>query len=75
VRQQSPFPLLAWTAASLILVNVLVAQLIIRIFYPGSGFRLGTAVMVAIGVAALGCLIYTVIRWRAYFRDPYDRGT
>jgi hypothetical protein len=75
VRQQSPFPLLAGLIGFLILGNVLVAQIIMRVFYPGSGFRLGTATLVAIGVAALGCLIYTVVKWRAYFRDPYDRGT
>ena len=75
MQQQSPVTLLAGLVAFLILGNVLLAQLILRIFYPGSGLRLGTAALVAIGVAALGCLIFTVIKWRAYFRDPYNRGT
>jgi hypothetical protein len=70
VRKDAPFGLLAWTAICLILVNVLAAQLIIQAFYPGSGLRLGTAVMVALAVVALGGLVYIVVGWRAYLRRP-----
>ena len=74
VRHESPFPLLAGLIGFLILGNILIAQIILQVFYPGSGFRLGTAMLVAIGVGALACLIFTVVKWRAYFRDPHNRG-
>lgn len=68
MQKEAPFRLLAWTAACLILVNVLAAQLIIQAFYPGAGARLGMAVMVALGAVTVGSLVYVVVGWRAYLR-------
>jgi hypothetical protein len=70
VRKDAPFRLLAGLAAFLVLLNVLIAQLIIQAFYPGSGARLGPAVMVALAVVAVGCLVYSIVGWRAYLRRP-----
>jgi hypothetical protein len=72
VRRDAPFRLLAGPAAFLVIVNVLVAQLILQVFYPGSGLRLGTAVMVALAVVAMACLVYSIVGWRTYLRRPPD---
>ena len=70
MRRDAPFRLLAGLAAFLVIMNVLAAQLILQVFYPGSGFRLGMAVMVALAVVAVGCLVYSVAGWRTYLRRP-----
>jgi hypothetical protein len=70
MRKDAPLRLLAGLAAFLVIMNLLVAQVILRVFYPGAGFRLGTAVMVALAIVAVGCLVYSVVGWRAYLRRP-----
>jgi hypothetical protein len=73
VRKDAPFRLLAGLAAFLVILNVLIAQLIIQAFYPGSGATLGPAVMVALAVVAVACLVYSIVGWRAYLRRPPER--
>jgi hypothetical protein len=72
VRRDAPFRLLAGPAAFLIVMNVLLAQVVVQVFYPGSGFRLGLAVMTTLAIVAVGCLVYSVVGWRAYLRRPPD---
>lgn len=70
MRRDAPFRLLGGLVAFLVIMNVLLAQVILQVFYPGSGYRLGVAVMTVLAIVALGCLAYSVVGWRAYLRRP-----
>jgi len=59
--------------ASFVLVNVVIAQAIIRAFYPQSGLQLGTAAFVASAVIAIGGLILVVRSWRAFLSKQRAR--
>jgi hypothetical protein len=73
VRRDAPFSLLAITAAAIVISNVVVAQVIMQMVAPGDGFRFGTAVMIALTIATIGCAAYAVRGWRAYMRGEPDR--
>lgn len=73
VRRDAPSSLLAITAAGIVIANVVVAQALIRALAPGSGYQLGTAVMVALTIVTLGCMVYAVRGWRSYVRGEPDR--
>lgn len=62
--------LLISTAACIVVVNLILAQLIIMRFYPAAGARVGLAGLVALVVIAVLCIAYTVRGWRAYLRRP-----
>jgi hypothetical protein len=70
VQKSAPFSLLASSTACLVLVNVVLAQVIIRALYPSSGAELGPAVLTALAVVTVVLVVYTVIGWRSYLRRP-----
>ena len=72
MHKSAPFSLLASTMACLVLVNVLLAQAIIRAFYPSSGAELGPAVTVALAIVTVVLAVYAVLGWRTYLRRPPD---
>lgn len=68
VKQDAPARLLLLTVASIVLLNVVLAQGIARWLYPGSGLQVGTAVLVALACLAVGCAVSTIMGWRAFLR-------
>ena len=72
MHKSASFSLLASTMACLVLVNVLLAQVIIRALYPSSGAELGPAVLTALAVLTVVLVVYTVVGWRTYLRRPPD---
>jgi len=56
--------------ASLVLVNVLIAQAIVSVYYPASAARLGTAALVGLAILTLASIVYAIIGWRTYLRRP-----
>jgi len=72
LRRSAPVGLLVSTAALVVIVNLIVAQIIIMAFYPDAGTRLGLTGFVAVIVIAAGCALYTVRGWRAYLHSAED---
>ena len=60
--------LILLTMACFVLVNVVIAQLLIRVMYPGSGLQLGTAALSGVAVLAVISSAYLVVGWRTYLR-------
>ncbi|MFN8634381.1 MAG: hypothetical protein U0893_11045 [Chloroflexota bacterium] len=73
MRRDAPFSLLAATAASIVFVNVVLAQLLVQVLSSEGGFRVGPAVLVALVIAAVGSAVYAAFGWRAYFRERPDK--
>ena len=70
MRRSVPVGLLVGTAACIVVVNLLVAQVIVLRLYPDGGTRLGLAALAALGVMAIACAVYTLRGWRTYLRRP-----
>ena len=70
MRRSAPVGLLVSTAACIVFVNLIVAQIIVLRFYPEAGTRIGMAGLAALIVLAVVCAIYTVRGWRSYLRKP-----
>jgi hypothetical protein len=68
VKQDAPGRLLVLTAASIVLLNVLVAHGIAQRLYPGIGLHIGPAMLAVLAVVAVACLVWTIMGWRAYLR-------
>jgi hypothetical protein len=68
VKQDAPGRLLLLTAASIVLLNVVLAQVIAQRLYPGNGLQVGPAVMALLALVAVGCVASTVMGWRAFLR-------
>jgi hypothetical protein len=60
------------TAACLVLVNLVIALVIVHTFYPAAPVRVGAAVLGALALAAVGCLVYVALGWREYLRRRPD---
>lgn len=73
VKQDAPGRLLVLTAASIVLLNVVLAQVIARWLYPGNGLQIGTAALAALAIVAVACVLSTIMGWRSYLRpQPPD---
>jgi hypothetical protein len=70
LRRDAPVGLLVSTVAIIIILNVLVAQAIILVFYPDAATRLTPAGLAALVVLTVVCAIYTVRGWRSFLRGP-----
>jgi hypothetical protein len=68
VTPTAPLSLTLLTVASLVLVNVLAAQLILRVAYPASAWQFGWSFLLLLVVVTGFALERTVRRWRAYLR-------
>lgn len=68
VKPKPPASLLMMTIGGLILVNVVAAQLILKLAYPsvGAQFNWGLLLLLLCATIALG--VKTVTGWRAYLR-------
>ena len=74
MRQTAPGSLIATTMASIILVNLLVAQVVLRLAYPDSGFKLGTAALIGLAVVTVLGAMAMVRGWRAYLSATRTKG-
>lgn len=74
MQRSAPIGLLVSTAACIVVVNLIVAQIIILRFYPAAAARIGMAGLVALVVIAVLCAAYSFRGWRAYLRRPPDVG-
>jgi hypothetical protein len=70
LRRHAPVGLLVWTVAFIIVLNVLIAQAVVRALYPDAATRLPPAGLAALGALTVICAIYTVRGWRSYLRRP-----
>ena len=70
MRKSAPGGLLFGTVAAIVVANFLLAQLLARALYPGTGLQLGTAALGALAAVAIGLTAYVVVGWRAYLRKP-----
>ena len=68
--QPSAAGLIVVTMACFVLVNVVIAQVLIRVMYPGSGLQLGTATLIGVAVLAAISLAFLVAGWRRYLNRP-----
>ena len=68
--QTSAAGLIVMTMVCFVLVNVVIAQLLIRVMYPGSGLQLGTAALTGVAVLAAISLAFLVVGWRRYLNRP-----
>ena len=62
--------LILLTMACFVLVNVVIAQGVLRVMYPGSGLQMGTAALTGVTVLAVIALGFVVVGWRGYLRRP-----
>jgi hypothetical protein len=53
-----------------VLVNLLIAQAIVGVYYPTSVARLGPAVLAALALVTVGAIIYAIMGWRSYLHRP-----
>jgi hypothetical protein len=74
VRRDAPAGILVSTATFFVLVNLVLAQAVVLIFYPDAGTRLGPAGMAALCLAAVACGVHALRGWRTYLRRPPDEG-
>ena len=56
--------------ACLVLVNLLIAQAIVGVYYPTSVARLGPAVLAALALVTVGAIVYAIMGWRSYLHRP-----
>jgi membrane protease YdiL (CAAX protease family) len=76
VKRAAPFHLILTTMACLVLVNLVAAQFVLRMFYPSSSWQFGLPSLIAFAVLALLVLLATIRGWRAYLRTlRQDRTT
>jgi hypothetical protein len=66
VRKTAPGGLIVTTMASIVLVNVLLAQVVLRVLYPDSGLRLGTVSLIGLAVVTFFGAMAMVRGWRAF---------
>lgn len=66
MRPAAPFRLIVITMASIVLVNLLLAQVVVRLSYPDSGFQLGTAALIGLAVVTVFGVMAMVRGWRAF---------
>jgi hypothetical protein len=70
VPQTSAAGLIAMTMVCFVLINVVIALVLIRVMYPGSGLQLGTAALTGVAVLAGISLVFLVAGWRRYLNRP-----
>lgn len=68
MKQQLPASLILLTIGSLILVNIVAAQVILRLAYPDSGLQFSWGVLILLALAMIALVERTIRQWRAYFR-------
>ena len=74
MRQTASTGLIVTTIASIVLVNLLVAQIVLRLAYPNSGFQLGTASLIGLAVVTILGLMAAVRGWRAFIGGARAKG-
>ncbi|MCC7371918.1 MAG: hypothetical protein IT306_26115 [Chloroflexi bacterium] len=68
MKPRPPASLLLMTIGSLVLVNVVAAQLILKLAYPSVGAQFNWGILLLLLSATIVLGWKTVIRWRAYLR-------
>ena len=66
MRPTAPGGLIVTTIASIVLVNVLMAQIALRLVYPGSGFQLGMPSLTGLAIVTFFGVMAMVRGWRAF---------
>jgi hypothetical protein len=66
VRRTAPTGLIVTTMAGIVLVNLLLAQIVLRLAYPDSGFQLGTASLIGLAVVTIFGVMAMVRGWREF---------
>jgi membrane protein implicated in regulation of membrane protease activity len=68
VHHRAPANLILTTMVCLVLVNLLAAQVVLRLFYPASPWQFGLATLLALAVLSVVAVVATLRGWRAYLR-------
>jgi hypothetical protein len=69
VKQAAPFHVILITMVTLVLVNLVAAQVLLRVLYSTSSWQLGTPTLIATAVVAAFGVVATVRGWRTYLRS------